>query len=226
MHVTALRRYPVKSMGGEGLEAVELDARGVLGDRWWAVVDEDGRLASGKDSRRFRRRDAVFAYAAATGDEGVVVTRDDRSWAVGDPALERELSAAMGAAVRVLPEQQTPHQDAGQVSLVSTATLRWCAERWGDEADVRRLRINVLVEADEPFVEETWVGRTLEVGTARLAVAERIPRCRMIDVAQDGVWPRTGWLRPLGVERGLDLGVYADVAGAGRIEAGDAVRPG
>jgi uncharacterized protein YcbX len=225
MHVGALRRYPVKSMGGEDLDAVAVDTRGLAGDRWWAVVDEEGRLASGKDSRRFRRRDAVFGYAAATGPEGVVVARGDQGWTIGDPALDRELSSVMRAAVRVLPEQQTPHQDGGQVSLVSTATLRWCAERWGDEPDVRRLRINVLVEAEEPFVEETWVGRTLEVGTARLVVAEQIPRCRMIDLAQDGVTPTTRWLGPLSAERGMDLGVYATVGRAGRVAVGDAVLP-
>lgn len=33
MHVQALRRYPVKSMGGESLEEVEVDVRGLAGDR-------------------------------------------------------------------------------------------------------------------------------------------------------------------------------------------------
>ena len=65
--VPAIRRYPVKSMGGEALERVELDARGLVGDRAYAVVDGDGKLSSGKDSRRFRRRDQVFSYAADDG---------------------------------------------------------------------------------------------------------------------------------------------------------------
>jgi len=33
--VTGLWRYPVKSMAGEAVEAVELDADGVAGDRRW-----------------------------------------------------------------------------------------------------------------------------------------------------------------------------------------------
>lgn len=73
--VVNLRRYPVKSMGGEGLPRATLDHRGLVGDRWWAVEDEDGRFASGKDTRRFRRRDAVFAYAAAPHESGDVTVR-------------------------------------------------------------------------------------------------------------------------------------------------------
>jgi uncharacterized protein YcbX len=39
-HVKALWRYPVKSMGGEELKAVDISVRGILGDRAYAVVDK------------------------------------------------------------------------------------------------------------------------------------------------------------------------------------------
>lgn len=38
--IAEIRRYPVKSMGGEILERAELAARGLPGDRVWAVRDE------------------------------------------------------------------------------------------------------------------------------------------------------------------------------------------
>ena len=38
--ISALYRYPVKSMAGERLEATELGPKGVIGDRAWAVRDE------------------------------------------------------------------------------------------------------------------------------------------------------------------------------------------
>ncbi len=62
MNLAEIRRYPVKSMGGESMRSVDLDTRGLVGDRWFSVVDADGKLASGKNSRRFRRYDAVFEY--------------------------------------------------------------------------------------------------------------------------------------------------------------------
>jgi uncharacterized protein YcbX len=224
VHVTSLRRYPVKALGGEDLSSVPLDDRGLRGDRWYAVVDADGRFAALKDTRRFRRRDAVAGYSASTtADGGVVVRCGAEAWTVGDPALDRHLTATTGTPQRVAPEGAVSHQDGGAVSLVGTATLAWCAQRWGGSADPRRLRVNVVVETDEPFVEEGWVGRRLVIGSAALTVVERVPRCRTVDVAQDGTTPDTPWLRPLGAERDLCLAVYADVADPGVIAVGDAV---
>ena len=221
--VLTIYRYPVKSMGGEALESVVVDPRGLSGDRWFAVEDGDGRLASGKDSRRFRRRDPVFDHYARTDPTGVTVTGPDGTWRVGDPALDASLSAVMGAPVRVTPESDVPHQDAGAVSLVGSATLRWCAQRWGIDADARRLRPNIVFESTDPFIEESWVGRTIRVGGATLRVVERVERCRMIDVAQVGVRDEGAWLKPLATERDMCAAVYADVVTPGRVTVGDTI---
>lgn len=222
--VLGLRRYPVKAMGGEELSSVQVDARGLVGDRWYAVEDADGHFASGKRTRRFRRRDEVFDYAARTEAGGVLVTGPEGEWRVDDPALAATLSTRMGLPVRVLPETAVPHQDAGSVSLVGTATLDWCSERWGIEADPRRLRVNIVVATSEPFIEETWVGRRISMGDVELDVVERIERCRTIDVAQDGVTARGRWLKPLAAERDMCAAIYADVVTPGRIVRDDLVR--
>lgn len=221
--VLAIRRYPVKSMGGESLASVALDGRGLTGDRWWAVTDDEGHLASGKSSRRFRRRDGVFDYQAATGPDGVSVTGQRGTWAVGDPALDEELATVLGDRCRVAEESDTPHQDAGSVSLVGTASLAWCGDRWDLDPDPRRLRVNLVVETSEPFVEESWVGRDIVIGTARLRVVQRVERCRMIDLAQDGAEAPVRWLTPLAVERDMSLAIYADVSRPGTISVGDEV---
>ncbi|GAB3621985.1 MOSC domain-containing protein [Mariniluteicoccus endophyticus] len=218
-------RHPVKSMGGEELSHVELDERGIVGDRWYAVEDGDGHFASGKNTRRFRRRDAVFGFTAATVGEGVRVSDGTHEWAVGDAALDAHLSELMGDPVRVLPERDVLHQDGGQVSLIGTATLAWCAERWGVDADPRRLRVNLVVETDEPFVEESWVGSNVSVGDVVLHVDARVPRCRMIDIQQVGVRADGAWLKPLGGERDACLAVYASVVSTGTLHAGAPVSP-
>ncbi len=225
--LASIRRYPVKAMGGEGLQRVDLDDRGLAGDRWYAVVDVDGRLASHKDTRRMRRRDAVAGYAARTDEAGRVVVADDhgRTWPVDDPALAEHLSEVMGDPVALEAEHGTSHQDDGAVSLVGTATLRWCAERWDLDADPRRLRVNLVVDTDEPFVEETWVGRSLQVGPVRLVVEDRIERCRTVDVPQDGTSATGRWLKPLAAERDMSLAVYARVALPGTLTVGDPVGP-
>jgi hypothetical protein len=225
--ISALRRYPVKSMGGESLDRADLESRGLVGDRRYAVVDADGRFASGKDSRRFRRRDAVFSYATATSAAGdVEVRRDEFSWLAGDEALDDDLTRAFGDPVRVLPENGTSHFDAGAISLVGTATLDWCRSELGVDAQPRRLRVNVVMETDEPFVEERWVGRDLRLGVVGLRMVERIERCRTIDLAQDGVATTTRWLKALGGSRELCVGVYADVVTPGSVAVGDPVEVG
>lgn len=222
--VVDIRRYPVKSMGGESLPDAVLDERGLAGDRWFAVVDEQGRLASGKDSRRFRRRDAVFDYRAEGHGDDVVVRGPGGPWTVGDPELDAALSRRTGAAVRMIAERRTPHHDAAPVSLVGTASLDWCREHLGVDGEARRLRSNLLVRTEVPFVEETWRG-VVRVGSVELGVIEPIERCRMVDIAQEGLAEQPGWLRALGRERDLCLGVYLAVLTPGSVAVGDRVDP-
>lgn len=221
-----IRRYPVKAMGGESLESVDVDSRGLSWDRWFAVVDAEGRFATGKSSRRFRRFDEIFEYAAAVVADEVVVSRGSGSgsgsWPLG-VELDQVLSVHLGADVTVRPEREVSHQDDGQVSLVGTASLAWCRDHLGVDADRRRIRPNLVVETTEPFVEETWGGSTIRVGGAELRILERIERCRMIDIAQEGLGPEGGWLKGLGRTRDLSLGMYAEVVQPGRVTVGDPV---
>jgi uncharacterized protein len=218
-----IRRYPVKAMGGESLESVEIEERGLVGDRGYAVVDGDGKIATGKHSRRFRRRDEVFEFSSRTTPDGIRVSGRAGEWSAPSEELDQMLTEAMGDLVRVLPETITPYFDAGAVSLVGTASLEWCREHLGVDADRRRIRPNLVVETDEPFVEETWRD-VIRLGAVRLRPVERIERCRMIDIAQDGL-PREGrWLKALTKTREMNLGIYLDVDRTGRIAVGDDVR--
>ena len=221
-----IRRYPVKAMGGESLDSVEIERRGLVGDRAYAVVDGDEKLATGKHSKRFRRRDEVFEFASHTTPEGVRVNGRGTEYVVPGDDLDAALSDAMGDRVRVLPETTTPYFDAGHVSLVGTASLDWCREHLAVDADRRRIRPNLVVETDEPFVEETWVGE-VAVGGVLLTPVERIERCRMIDIAQEGPAAEEGqWLKALTRSRDMQLGIYLEVVAPGVVRVGDEVAAG
>src|SRR5438046_9627682 len=61
--VVSLWRYPVKSMMGEELNAVEVTDRGLLGDRAYALIDgSDGKAATAKNPRKWPR---LFDFRAA-----------------------------------------------------------------------------------------------------------------------------------------------------------------
>ncbi len=65
--VAALWRYPVKSMQGEQIDAAAITARGIVGDRAYAIVDlETGFVASAKHPRKWS---ALFACRAAFVEE-------------------------------------------------------------------------------------------------------------------------------------------------------------
>ena len=64
--VTTLRRYPVKSMLGEDLQAGEVSPAGLAGDRRLAVVSRrTGKIASAKYPRRWRGMLTLSATAVA-----------------------------------------------------------------------------------------------------------------------------------------------------------------
>lgn len=103
MRVAALYRHPVKSMGGETVHTVVVTARGVVGDRQWAVHDvERATIASA------RRLPALLLCSARTLPDGSVVVTlpDGGEVAVDDPAVHGAVSSAVDREVRLvgLPE--------------------------------------------------------------------------------------------------------------------------
>jgi uncharacterized protein YcbX len=67
--VTHLWRYPVKSMGGERLEAATLTWRGIPGDRGWAVYDESrSGITGGKRLPPLRGCRARYPSEPVAGD--------------------------------------------------------------------------------------------------------------------------------------------------------------
>ena len=114
MQIIELWRYPVKSMLGERLDFVDLDRRGVEGDRQFAIRDVDGKFGSGKNTRRFRKIDGLFEFTATYADDTVVVRFPDGSTYLGDdPGINVALSNCLGQPVTLSGEGTVSHFDAG-----------------------------------------------------------------------------------------------------------------
>lgn len=284
--VSALWRFPVKSMLGEQLEAAEVTPGGIVGDRAYALVEsESGKVVSAKHPKKWPNVlecGAEFVDPPAAGQapppvridlaDGTSVTSDAPD---ADAVLSRffgrevELSSAaqngytieqyhpdldydpehrdeltdvkLGAAFfdeRGLPSAvpEGSFFDLFPLSVLTTSTLDRLAElRPESTFDARRFRMNIIIDtAASGFVENDWVGRTLQIGDdVRLAVALPDPRCVMPSLAQPGL-PRDGEvLRTLAQHNRLDIagggsypcaGVYAVGQAGGTVSAGDAVR--
>jgi uncharacterized protein YcbX len=115
--VTALWRYPVKSMRGERCADVRVGESGIAGDRRYALVDvATGKVASAKNPRLWPSLLAFGArYLEPPGTNGkasrVEIAMPDGSLRPGDdPQLDAELTAALGRPVRlasVVPTEPT-----------------------------------------------------------------------------------------------------------------------
>lgn len=108
--VASLWRYPVKSMAGEELlDSVDVTARGLRGDRAYALVDTaHGKVGSAKSVRKFGdllKCHAQFVSPPGSDDRmpAVQITLPDGSVAdSGQPDRDAKLNAAFGPQVSLV----------------------------------------------------------------------------------------------------------------------------
>ncbi len=229
MKIVELWRYPVKSIGGERLDTVEVDEFGISGDRSWGVLDPDtGNILTARRAPKL-----LMATARLVDDAPVIETAD------GDTiTTATELSDWLGKRVELVRagdaggtfenpmdvENESDwvswtgpggafHDSARtRISLVSNATL---ADR-----DIRRFRANVLLDGSG---EDDLVHTHVRLGTVTLDVRKQIDRCIMVTRPQPGLDADLDVLKRVIRERNNTLGIGAIVAEPGSISLGDRV---
>jgi uncharacterized protein YcbX len=114
--VSALARYPVKSMLGESLESLEFTTRGAVGDRAYALREiVTGRIASAKKFPRLFEFRASFDAPPSLGHltPVTVVTPDGKSIHTDDPDAARQISAALGRKMKLERSEGVSREYAG-----------------------------------------------------------------------------------------------------------------
>ena len=117
--------------------------------------------------------------------------------------------------------------DAYPVHLMTEQSLRAMTAYAPDSAfDVRRFRPTILLDwpGDEEQPELAWLGGILHAGTAQLAPQIPTVRCVMPSHSQPGLDRDPTVTRTVAAHARRCLGVYGDVAHAGRISEGDEIR--
>jgi uncharacterized protein YcbX len=240
VHVVGLWRYPVKSMLGEALDAAELGAFGIAGDRRYGVqVEESGRILSAKRDGRL-----LTARAATTDSVRISLPTGETLDGPG-PSTDRALSSWLQRSVRLVEanrevptfERQVDDLDdasasatwhgcpgalvdSSPVHVLTTASLRAMAVQRPDlDWSVARFRPNLLVDvAGDERVEDAWVGRRCSVGEVRLEIIKPCERCVMVTRPQAGGLDRQlGVLTHLAQVADSSLGVLALVARPGAV---------
>jgi uncharacterized protein YcbX len=169
--VTALRRYPVKSMQGETTSAATITMRGIVGDRFFALIDvETGKVASAKNPRKWP---GLFGYSAtfvtqpANGSvpkvqivlpDGETVTTDQRdAAAILSHRLGRPVAIASSVPDKPVLEEywpdieELPHRDDVTEEAMPSGTFFDCAS------------VHVLTTATLKRFEELYPGGRWDV---------------------------------------------------------------
>ncbi|GAB5536606.1 MAG: MOSC domain-containing protein [Rubricoccaceae bacterium] len=224
--LVGLWRYPVKSMGGEPLDTVDVSWNGVVGDRRWAFV-RAGVERSGFPWLTIRERPDMNAYhprfvdpARPNASAVQVRTPSGPEYDVLSP----ELAIDLGHGAQVIKQDRGVF-DAFPISLISTQTVAGLSALVGEDLDVRRFRPNLIVEASgtEPYPEDAWVGSTLRIGTLTFRIDKRDGRCAVVNVDPSSGQRDPATLRAIAQERGACAGVYGTIVEPGRVTRGDVV---
>ncbi len=217
--VARLSIAPVRALGLQHPESIDVTEVGVVTDRRFYLVDDRGRvidrLLAGELVRVAAETDDDGTWLRLTFPDGTVVEADVRldepvqtdvygrlaighvvggPWAAAlEPFAHRRVLLVRcdkPGGTRIRPGE-TRVRDA--VSLVSDGSLRELAAHLGVPAvDGRRFRMLIELEGARPHEEDSWIGRDVALGSAVLQVTKPNARCAI--TTQD---PDTG-------ERDLD----------------------
>ena len=202
--VARLSIAPVRGLGLQHPDAIELTESGVLNDRRFYLIDAHGRLLDrlrvGALCRIFARTDADATWLRLSFPDGRVIggdvtldepvrteiyNREAIGRVVGGP-WAAALSEFVGAPVllvrcdkpggtRIRPGET---QVRNQVSLLTDGSLGELARQLGvEQVDGRRFRMLIELEGAGPHEEDGWIGGDVAIGSAVVSVTKPDARC-------------------------------------------------
>lgn len=236
--ITGLWRYPVASLRGEALEELGFGARGVIGDRGYAVLDAEKGVLVGSSRPGW---DALITWTArylgpvaaeAPLPPVEISFPEGGSLRSDDPACDAELSARLGKPVRLVRNDGSvaaPRYTLAPCHFLTTASLAAFREIYPEGTfEPARFRPNLLLDCGpaKGFLEQDWHGRHLVcadgpgVAPAELTVTEDCVRCAMTVRAQGDLPKDPRILHTVTQYNDTNCGGYAAVSRPGRLTRG------
>jgi len=231
--VEAIFRYPVKSMGGERLQAAKLGWHGLEGDRRLAFRRLDER--SGFPWLTVVKLPDLVLFAPQRreddGEENLpthIRTPDGREMTTFGEDLAGEVARRCGSPVQMMHLKHGIFDDAC-ISVIASDTVNEIARLAGQNPDVRRFRPNVVVRLlrSIPFSEDEWVGGVLLFGEGdaapAIAVTMRDVRCSMVNIDPDSARPAPEMLKAVVRANQNNAGIYGAVTRIGQLAVGQPI---
>jgi MOSC domain-containing protein len=203
-----IRRYPVKSMGGEQVDIATLSQHGLLGDRAYALFDStEPRVVSATNTGFPKLLDFHARYLAEPEtSRGLppieIALPDGQRIRSDDPACLAVLSSCFGHRVQLgaITDDEARRPAAGKYAMAGTffdyaplhlltdAALASVASTAPESSfAVERFRPNLLIAStsQDSYPENDWTGKFLRIGAAVVVeVTDPCPRCAMPTLAQ------------------------------------------
>ncbi len=247
--VAVLRATPVKGLRQDAVESLTLDEGGVVEDRRFAVVRASGRALYTAELRRLlgatarwdqdaerltiRFADGEEVEGSAEGGEPAAAHGYARRPMPGGQRVDGPFAAALSERLKEdvqLVRLPTGVGGPGPITLLALASVARLAEQLGVEGlDPRRFKMTVELDGPAAHEEDTWAGRELAIGDARVRVGGQVPRCVLTTWDPDTYRRDADTLKAILAYRPAmaggepPFGVYATVVQPGRIRVGDPV---
>ena len=238
--ISAIFRYPVKSMAGELLETAKLGWHGIEGDRRFAFRRLNDKsnfpwLTAGKSPQLLLYKPFRLDNDGADELPTHVRTPDGTEYELRSDELRQEISSRSGSEVELM-NLRSGIFDESPLSVISLSTAHSVARESGRgvaRCDLRRFRPNVVIEipmgtnATEPFAENGWVGRTLMFGDGEagpaVGVTMKDERCVMVNFDPDTAERDSEVMKTIVRLNQNYAGVYGTVIRMGELHVGQVV---
>jgi len=232
-YVEAIFRYPVKSMGGERLEAANLGWHGLEGDRRLAFRRLDDR--GGIPWLTASKLPDLLLFAPQHRQDGAqgdlpahIRTPDGEAMPIFGEDLATEVGRRYGSPVQMMHLKNGIFDDA-TISVIASDTVHEIGRLSGRSLDVRRFRPNVVVRLlrSLPFQEDEWVGSVLSFGEGddapAITATMRDLRCSMVNLDPDSASLAPEVMKAIVRANQNNAGVYGAVTRVGRVAVGQPI---
>ena len=209
MHVAEIWRYPVKSMAGESLEAADIGALGIPGDRRVQVYDAGERVVTARTHPR------LLGHRGTLGPDGEPRV-DGRHWR--DPTVLADVIRVVGPGATLSGEEDPSLRFDVLPLLVATDGAIAAFGR-----DRRRLRPNLVIGGVAGLEERSWPGSHLAIGDVVIDVAGLRGRCVITTFDPDSLAQDPQVLRDIVQRFGGKVALDCSVVRGGTIHLGQEV---
>lgn len=230
--VKEIHRYPVKSFQGETISSSVIEPYGVRGDRSHAFINHDrfDRHLSAKIIPYLLGYHAKFTEDILDSNSPALeVTTPQQEVYTWDKSLLEHMTNrfSLDLSMETFPMDYDglTAVDEANLLLTTESSLSALKKITGESLDMRRFRPNIVLtlDAETPFEEVNWLGKSLQIGDIKIEIYKQCQRCIMI-----GVDPVTSnidmsILRDVSQQLDANFGVYAKVNQTGSIDINDKV---